>query len=118
MNESQTSHPYIMSFACAVQAAGYEVVSYLPIGSGREALIKLRHKRSTAQEFRAWVETRGTARGEPADYGYVELVHDPRYGRPRLLDWTTLSTRDRFRMDANGAAKELAAIFRKPRAPK
>jgi hypothetical protein len=88
-----TAHPYIFSFARAVQAAGFEVVSFLPSDSGEEARIDLRYKRSDRVLFRAWVERKRNARGEQEDYGYVEQVHDPRIGRARLLDWTTLSTR-------------------------
>ena len=109
-----TAHPYIFSFARAVQAAGFEVVSFLPSDSGEEARIDLRRKRSDRVLFRAWVETRRDACHQRQQYGYVEQVHDPRTGRARLLDWTSISTRAEFRMDANGAAKELAAIFRKP----
>lgn len=109
-------HRYIMSFARAAQAAGYEVASFQPVGGmEREVFIDLRWKRSKHVAFRAWVETRPDARGERQEYGYVEQVHDPRTGRARLIDWTTLSTRSEFRLDVNGADKELKSIFRKPR---
>lgn len=108
-------HRYIMSFVRAAQAAGYEVSSLRMSGSPDDATVELRWKRSERIAFRAWVETRRNARGTKTQYGYVELVHDARTGRARLLDWTSLDTRAEFRLNANGAGKELTSIFRKLR---
>jgi len=104
-------HSYIMSFVRAAQATGYEV-SALRMTNPQDATLLLRWKRSAQKEVRVWVETRRNARGVAEQYGYVS-TYDATLGAPRLIDWTTLSTRAEFRMEANGAGKTLINLIRR-----
>jgi hypothetical protein len=104
-----TTHPYITSFIRAVQAAGFTVTRFAG-DSADEVTLDLRGRHNT-HAFRAWVETRRNGVGVKAQYGYVEQVHDVRTGRERLVDWTSLSTRASFTLEANGAGKELERIL-------
>lgn len=110
MDVSTQAKTYIASFIRAVQAAGYEATILSLTLDGDSATIGLR-RGMVRVVFRAWAESRLNANGRRQLCGYVEQVHNTRIGRERLIDWTNFETRPEFDMTANGAGKELRAIF-------
>ncbi len=104
-------HPYIASFVLTMQTAGYDVCN-IHRNSPRSINVEVADAKGKLIELRAWVARLRLANGNEADYGYVEITHDVRIGRSRLLDWTNLSSRAEFRLSANGIGAELRRLLR------